>query len=186
MNSKGQLCFLIKKFFPYNNRLRIFSILEKMEDNAVAVVANDPQIINFYINCFQSIDVKTMPWLSPTFCTDNLQKLVACEQKPLTEDEKLEEKIVLQSLNFLSRIFRNVKLLSSKQVQLVCNFNLPHRLNSFFLLFLSENYGGVDYSEFWCTLDCKILHEIAEDSMGYGKFIIENHDIENNNRIRRN
>ena len=73
------------------------------------------------MDCLQSINVEKVDWLSPTACTDNLQKLIDNEKKALTEDEELEENIVLQSLNLLSRLYKMLDFISTKQIQLVWN-----------------------------------------------------------------
>lgn len=100
----------------------MFSIFDKLDDKAVTIIANDAQVINFIVNdCLKSIDIKTMSWLSPSAVTaDSLEKLIENENsKTLTEDEELESKIVTLSFDFLSKLYKNIQVISPKQIQMV-------------------------------------------------------------------
>lgn len=92
-----------------------------MDDKGVTILANDVQVINFINDCLKSIDIEAMTWLSPATNEDNLEKLIEYENKPQTEDEKLESKIVTLSFDFLSKIYKNIQVLSPQQIKMVCS-----------------------------------------------------------------
>lgn len=100
------------------SRIGLFSILDQMDDKGVTILANDVQVINFINDCLKSIDIEAMTWLSPATNEDNLEKLIEYENKPQTEDEKLESKIVTLSFDFLSKIYKNIQVLSPQQIKM--------------------------------------------------------------------
>ncbi|XP_011877045.1 PREDICTED: telomere-associated protein RIF1-like isoform X2 [Vollenhovia emeryi] len=87
-------------------RLKIFKVLEVVDDNAISAAADDGQILNFFKHCLVNVQPSLMEWLMPTACVDDLQMLVKIEQQPLSEEEKLEEDINSYALALLRRLYR--------------------------------------------------------------------------------
>lgn len=85
----------------------------------MTILVNDAQVINLINDCLKFVQVETMTWLSPAANGDNLEKLIESENKPLSEDEELESKIISMSFDFLSNIYKNVQVISQKQIQMV-------------------------------------------------------------------
>lgn len=100
-------------------RLKIFKLLELLDDNAISTAANDGQILNFFKHCLVNVQPSLMEWLTPTACVDNLQMLTKIEQRPLSEEEKLEEEINSHALGLLRRLYRLASITFDHSVQKV-------------------------------------------------------------------
>ncbi|XP_012529406.1 telomere-associated protein RIF1 isoform X2 [Monomorium pharaonis] len=87
-------------------RLKIFKLLEVLDDNAISAAVNEGQILNFFKSCLINVQPSLMEWLTPTACVDNLQMLTKIEQQPLSEEQKLEEDINSYALALLRRLYR--------------------------------------------------------------------------------
>ncbi|XP_071567405.1 uncharacterized protein [Temnothorax nylanderi] len=98
-------------------RLRIFKLLEVLDDNAISAAASDGQVLNFFKHCLVNVQPSLMEWLTPTACVDNLQMLTKIEQQPLSEEEKLEEDINIHALALLRRLYRLASITFDQSVQ---------------------------------------------------------------------
>ncbi|CAL7933927.1 unnamed protein product [Xylocopa violacea] len=99
------------------HRLKILKLLEVVEDNAISTFAHDVHAVNFFNNCMCTIQTNTMPWIAPTACVDNLQALIDAENKPLSDDQRLEEETINYCINFLRRIYKVAAITSDIKVQ---------------------------------------------------------------------
>ncbi|XP_076766359.1 uncharacterized protein LOC143433108 isoform X2 [Xylocopa sonorina] len=99
------------------HRLKILKLLEVVEDNAISTFAHDVHAVNFFNNCMCTIQTNTMPWTAPTACVDNLQALTDAENKPLSDDQRLEEETINYCINFLRRIYKVAAITSDIKVQ---------------------------------------------------------------------
>jgi len=93
--------------------------LELLDDNAISTAANDGQILNFFKHCLVNVQPSLMEWLTPTACVDNLQMLTKIEQRPLSDEEKLEEEINSHALALLRRLYRLASITFDHSVQKV-------------------------------------------------------------------
>ncbi|KYN11345.1 Telomere-associated protein RIF1 [Trachymyrmex cornetzi] len=98
-------------------RLKIFKLLEVLDDNAISAAANDGQALNFFKSCFINVQPTLMEWLTPTACVDNLQMLVKIEQQPLSDEQKLEEEVNYSALALLRRLYRMASITFDQSVQ---------------------------------------------------------------------
>ncbi|XP_024886472.1 telomere-associated protein RIF1-like isoform X2 [Temnothorax curvispinosus] len=98
-------------------RLKIFKLLEVLDDHAISAAANDGQVLNFFKHCLVNVQPSLMEWLTPTACVDNLQMLTKIEQQPLSEEEKLEEDINSHALALLRRLYRLASKTFDQSVQ---------------------------------------------------------------------
>lgn len=98
-------------------RLKIFKLMELLDDTAISAVANDGQVLNFFKSCLINVQPNLMEWLTPTACIDNLQMLTKIEQQPLTEEQKLEEDINIYALTLLRRLYRLASITFDHSVQ---------------------------------------------------------------------
>lgn len=99
-------------FVYFNNiesccRLKIFQILEAVDDNSLAIAINDPSAVEFIQDCLSLVQSTSMEWLLPDACTDNLQILETIENKTLSDAEEIEEIIVRDAFNLLRRIYQS-------------------------------------------------------------------------------
>lgn len=103
----------------FDFRLKIFKLMELLDDTAISAVANDGQVLNFFKSCLINVQPNLMEWLTPTACIDNLQMLTKIEQQPLTEEQKLEEDINIYALTLLRRLYRLASITFDHSVQKV-------------------------------------------------------------------
>lgn len=93
--------------------------MELLDDNAISTAANDGQILNFFKHCLVNVQPSLMEWLTSTACVDNLQMLTKIEQRPLSEEERLEEEINSHALALLKRLYRLASITFDHSVQKV-------------------------------------------------------------------
>ncbi|KAL6261612.1 hypothetical protein P5V15_006699 [Pogonomyrmex californicus] len=98
-------------------RLKIFKLLEVIDDNALSAAANDGQTLNFFKACLINVQPNLMEWLTSTACVDNLQMLTKIESQPLSEEQKLEEDINSYALALLRRLYRLASITFDQSVQ---------------------------------------------------------------------
>ncbi|KYM84449.1 Telomere-associated protein RIF1 [Atta colombica] len=98
-------------------RLKIFKLLEVLDDNAISAAANDGQALNFFKSCLINIQPTLMEWLTPTACVDNLQMLTKIEQQLLSDEQKLEEEVNYSALALLRRLYRMASITFDQSVQ---------------------------------------------------------------------
>ncbi|KAG5333581.1 RIF1 protein, partial [Acromyrmex heyeri] len=98
-------------------RLKIFKLLEVLDDNAISAAANDGQALNFFKSCLINVQPTLMEWLTPTACVDNLQMLTKIEQQLLSDEQKLEEEVNYSALALLRRLYRMASITFDQSVQ---------------------------------------------------------------------
>ncbi|KYQ52784.1 Telomere-associated protein RIF1, partial [Trachymyrmex zeteki] len=98
-------------------RLKVFKLLEVLDDNAISAAANDGQALNFFKSCFINVQPTLMEWLTPTACVDNLQMLTKIEQQLLSDEQKLEEEVNHNALVLLRRLYRMASITFDQSVQ---------------------------------------------------------------------
>ena len=101
-------------------RLKIFQILTSLDDSSVDVAAQDPKIVDCFKDCLKTVDLQTMPWLSPSASSD-VELLRQVEAKLLSDDEELEEQIINHTLLLLQRLY----LIGTSNA----DFQSTHRVN---------------------------------------------------------
>ncbi|KZC05364.1 Telomere-associated protein RIF1 [Dufourea novaeangliae] len=101
----------------HKNRLKILKLLEVVEDNAISTVAYDTHTVNFFNNCMCTIKTNTMPWIAPTACIDNIQALIKAENKPLSDDQRLEEETINYCMILLRRLYKVAGITSDSKVE---------------------------------------------------------------------
>ncbi|XP_058802826.1 uncharacterized protein LOC131670866 [Phymastichus coffea] len=84
-------------------RLKLLESLSILKDDTVSVIGNKPSVIDFFNNCFDTAQPKTMEWLRDENA-DNIVLLKNLENRTLSESDELEEKFVDQALKFLARL----------------------------------------------------------------------------------
>ncbi|XP_012137568.1 uncharacterized protein LOC100880674 isoform X2 [Megachile rotundata] len=99
------------------NRLKILKLLEIIEDNAISMIANDPHAVQFFTDCMSTIQTNKMPWIASTACVDNLKALIDAENKPLSDDQRLEEETVNYCIILLRRLYKLAAITSDTNVE---------------------------------------------------------------------
>ncbi|XP_046745702.1 telomere-associated protein RIF1 [Diprion similis] len=90
----------------FEARLKIFQLLEGLQDEAVKALSSDKHIVDFLKDCMNSVTVEKMDWIAPDACTDNIKPLQIVEYTTLSTVEQVEEKIVVCVLNLLCRLYK--------------------------------------------------------------------------------
>ncbi|XP_029051883.2 telomere-associated protein RIF1-like isoform X1 [Osmia bicornis bicornis] len=99
------------------NRLKILKLLEIIGDNAISTVTNDLHAVKFFTDCMSTIQTDIMPWIAPTACVDNIQALIDAENKPLSDDQRLEEETVNYCIILLRRLYKLAAITSDTNTQ---------------------------------------------------------------------
>lgn len=66
-----------------------------------------------------TIQTDKMPWIAPTACVDNIQALIDAENKPLSDDQRLEEETVNYCIILLRRLYKLAAITSDTNTQKV-------------------------------------------------------------------
>ncbi|XP_043252693.1 telomere-associated protein RIF1-like isoform X1 [Colletes gigas] len=101
----------------HKNKLKIFKLLNVIQDNTMLTVAYDAHTVNFFNNCMCTVQMNKMPWMAPTACVDNLQALIEAESRPLSDDQRLEEEIINNCMSLLTRLYKVAAMTSDIKVQ---------------------------------------------------------------------
>ncbi|XP_011698033.1 PREDICTED: telomere-associated protein RIF1 isoform X2 [Wasmannia auropunctata] len=97
-------------------RLKIFKLLEVLDDNSISTLTNDAQGLSFFKSCLYNVQPPLMVWLMPATC-DNLQTLTKIEQQPQSEQYKLEEDLNNHAIALLRRLYRMASITFDQSVQ---------------------------------------------------------------------